>query len=211
MIVSTLNCRTLTSLWILLTLILLIVVATCRSPTRNAMSSGAMQLSTQCMRAARADRSDPDLPEPRKSPDAASISSQLQDYGPIDSGCNLPVTNPATVAHFGLTTNAGDVPEWMYACISLCMHRSSPRCLEQASCIQEGARSRASSSIFVAMTCHRCFYIVLYCFSYSLRYHQASLSYLAFHHSHICSGHRLCQVYSVDSIARLLLSSPGYS
>jgi hypothetical protein len=172
MIVSTLNCRSLTSLRILLTLILLIVVATCRSPTRNAMSSGAMQLST--VYAARADRSDPDLPEPRKSPDAASISSQLQDYGPIDSGCNLSLTNPATVAHFGLTTHAEDVPEWLYACISLCMHRSSPRCLEQASCIQEGARSRASSSIFVAMTCHRCFYIVLYCFSYSLRYHQAS-------------------------------------
>jgi hypothetical protein len=72
------------------------------------------------------DRVDPQLQKPRKPPDPA-------DFDPIDSVCNLPVTNPATVAHFGLTTHAWDVPESLYACISLWMHRSSPRCLEQAS------------------------------------------------------------------------------
>ena len=56
---------------------------------------------------------------------------------------------------------------------------------------------------------HRCFCMVLHCFSYSLAQVSPSLAYLAFHHSHICSGHRLCQVYSVDSIARPLLSLPS--
>ena len=98
---------------------------------------------------------------------------------------------------------------WLYACILLWMHRYSLRCLEQANWFKKApGRGLLRQS---SWPCHRCFYTVLYCFSYSLRYHQASRSYLAFHHSHICSGHRLCQVYSVDSIARLLLSSPGYS
>ena len=75
------------------------------------MSSSGMESST--VYAARTDGSDPDLPEPRKPPDTAPPSSSLEDYGPIDSGCNLPVTNPATVAHFGLTTPAWEVPKWI--------------------------------------------------------------------------------------------------
>ena len=71
----------------------------------------AMQCSTVYV--ARADGSDPDLPEPRKPSDAASVSSQLQDYGPIDNVCNLSVTNPATIAHFRPTIHAWDVPKWI--------------------------------------------------------------------------------------------------
>jgi hypothetical protein len=52
------------------------------------------------------DRVDPPLQEPRKPPDPA-------DHGPIDSGCNLPVTNPQAVAHFGLETFAWTEPKWI--------------------------------------------------------------------------------------------------
>jgi hypothetical protein len=67
------------------------------------MSASAMQCST--VYEARYDGFDPVLSELRKPPDAAPTSSQLQDYRPIDSGGNLPVTNPASVAHFGLITH----------------------------------------------------------------------------------------------------------
>ena len=35
------------------------------------------------------------------------------DFGPIDSGCNLPVTNPKTVMHFGLTPQPWPAPRWI--------------------------------------------------------------------------------------------------
>ena len=69
----------------------------------------SMQCST--VYAARADGSDPDLPEPRKPSDEVSVLSQLQDYGPVDTVCNLPVTNPATIAHFHLTIHIWNVPK----------------------------------------------------------------------------------------------------
>ena len=97
----------------------------------------------------------------------------------------------------------------MHVFCLLWMHRYSLRCLEQGSqLIQQGARSRASSSIFVAMSpllLHRPLLLLLY------SQVSPSLAYLTFHHPHICSGHRLCQVYSVDSIVRLLLLSPSCS
>jgi hypothetical protein len=49
------------------------------------------------------DRVDPRLQEPRKPPNPA-------DFDLIDSGCNLPVTNPQTVAHFSLESFAWSQP-----------------------------------------------------------------------------------------------------
>jgi len=49
-------------------------------------------------------------PEP---PDNTSVHPRDNlDYGPADSGCNLPVTNPRTVQHFGLIPQLWPTPCW---------------------------------------------------------------------------------------------------
>ena len=49
-------------------------------------------------------------PEP---PDSSVQPRDNLDYGPADSGCNLPVTNPRTVQHFGLTPQLWPNPRWI--------------------------------------------------------------------------------------------------
>ena len=49
-------------------------------------------------------------PEP---PDSSVQPRDNLDYGPADSGCNLPVTNPRTVQHFGLTPQLWPTPRWI--------------------------------------------------------------------------------------------------
>ena len=49
-------------------------------------------------------------PEP---PDNHVAPRDNLDFGPADSGCNLPVTNPRTVKHFGLTPQLWPTPRWI--------------------------------------------------------------------------------------------------
>ena len=46
-------------------------------------------------------------------PDSDVQSRDNLDYGPADSGCNLPVTNPRTVQHFDLTPQLWPTPRWI--------------------------------------------------------------------------------------------------
>ena len=59
------------------------------------------------------DRPDPFLQEPRKPPDYPFDCQRFRDLGPIDSGCNLPLTNPSTVQHFKLEQHLWDSPKWI--------------------------------------------------------------------------------------------------
>jgi hypothetical protein len=54
--------------------------------------------------------SDGPPPDP---PDSSVLPRDNLDYGPADSGCNLPVTNPRTVQHFGLTPQLWPTPRWI--------------------------------------------------------------------------------------------------
>ena len=50
---------------------------------------------------------------PLEPPDNHVAPRDNLDFGPADSGCNLPVTNPRTVKHFGLTPQLWPTPRWI--------------------------------------------------------------------------------------------------
>ena len=50
---------------------------------------------------------------PAEPPDNHVAPRDNLDFGPADSGCNLPVTNPRTVKHFGLTPQLWPTPRWI--------------------------------------------------------------------------------------------------
>jgi len=77
-------------------------------------SSDDSSKSSESFLAGASDRSDPFLPEPRKSPDFPFDCQRSRDLGPIVSGCNLPgVTNLSTVQHFKLEQHLWDSLKWI--------------------------------------------------------------------------------------------------
>ena len=74
-------------------------------------SSDDSSKSSESFLAGASDRSDPFLQEPRKPPDDSFDCKRSRDLGPIDSGCNLPVTNSSTVQHFKLEQHLWDSPK----------------------------------------------------------------------------------------------------
>ena len=79
----------------------------------SALSSYDSSKSSESFLAGASDRPDPFLQEHRKPPDDSFDCQRSRDLGPIDSGCNLPVTNPSTVEHFGLEQHLWDSPKWI--------------------------------------------------------------------------------------------------
>ena len=76
-------------------------------------SSDDSSKSSESFLAGASDRPDPFLQEPRKPPDFLFYCQLSLYLGHIDSGCNLPVTNPSTVQHFKLEQHLWDSPKWI--------------------------------------------------------------------------------------------------